>query len=420
MTADRLPDGWRRRTCDEVIRAYAGIARLPTSPGEKRVAAALAERLRGLGYRAGVEPVRATSSYALPIGLLSAAGLAAGLLSRYGTRPSPHGGGSYGGARRAAARWGAAVVAAAASAAIADDVAGGARWFRRVALPHRRAHNVVAYGGDPTANRTVVVLAHHDAAPSGVIFDQRVLRWVARHFPAVIAAAKENPPTWWPVILGPALVAVGAASGDRRLGGLGTAITAANLAFLADIGRRPAVPGANDNLSGVAALVCVARALQREPVSGLRVVLLSAGAEEALQEGIRGFARRHFPDLGPGTCFVNLESVGSGRLALLEGEGPVLMRDYPEPFRRFVAECARDIGVPLLRGLRSRNSTDSEVPRRHGYPVATIVSLDHDKLITHYHLDSDVPDNVDLDSVVSAAELAEAVIRRLAREEPAP
>ncbi|MFD0891849.1 hypothetical protein ACFQ08_45470 [Streptosporangium algeriense] len=39
MTADRRPDGWRRRTCDEVIRAYAGIARLPTSPGERRVGA---------------------------------------------------------------------------------------------------------------------------------------------------------------------------------------------------------------------------------------------------------------------------------------------------------------------------------------------------------------------------------------------
>lgn len=408
MMADQRPDEWRRRICDEVIRAYAGVARLPTSPGERRVAVALAERLRGLGYRAGVESVRATSSYALPIGLLSAAGLAAGLLtrvSRYGTR-------------RSAVRWGAAVVAAAAAAAIADDVSGGARWFRRVALPHRWAHNVVAYGGDPSASRTVVVFAHHDAAPSGVIFDQRVLRWVARHFPGVIAAAKENPPTWWPVILGPALVAVGAVSGDRRIGGLGTALTAVNLAFLIDVGRRPAVPGANDNLSGVAALVCVARALQREPVSGLRVVLLSAGAEEALQEGIRGFARGHFPELGPGTCFVNLESVGSGRLALLEGEGPVLMRDYPESFRRFVAECARDLGVPILRGLRSRNSTDSEVPRRHGYPVATIVSLDHDKLITHYHLDSDVPDNVDLDSVVAAAELAEAVVRRLAREDP--
>jgi Zn-dependent M28 family amino/carboxypeptidase len=183
---------------------------------------------------------------------------------------------------------------------------------------------------------------------------------------------------------------------------------------MVDIGRRPAVPGANDNLSGVAALICIAEALHRDPVPALRVVFLSAGAEEALQEGIRGYARRHFPDLGRDTWFINLESVGSGRLALLEGEGPVCMRDYPEPFREFVAQCAHDLDIPLLRGLRSRNSTDSEVPRRHGFPVATLVSLDHDKLITHYHLDTDTPENIDLDSVTAAAELGEAVIRRIA------
>ncbi|MEV8636145.1 M28 family peptidase [Streptosporangium sp. NPDC051023] len=401
MAADPRGDEWRRKTSDEVIRAYAGIPRLPTSPGERLVALSLAERLRGLGCEATVEDVSATSSYALPIGLLSAAGLAAGIVAGYG-------------ARTPVARWAAAAVAAAASAAIVDDVTGGAHWFRRLAIPHRQACNVVAYGGDLSASRTVVVLAHHDAAPSGVVFDQRATRWVARHFPEVIAAARTNPPTWWPVILGPALVAAGAASDNGWLRGTGTVLAAGNLAAMIDIGRRPAVPGANDNLSGVAALVCVAEALQRNPISGLRVVFLSAGAEEALQEGIRGFAREHFPSLGPGTCFINLESVGSGRLALLEGEGPVLMRDYPRPFREFVARCARDIGVPLLRGLRSRNSTDSEVPRRHGYPVATIVSLDHDKLITHYHLDTDVPDNVDLGSVASAAELAESVIRKLA------
>ncbi len=403
------PEGaeWRRRTCDEVIRAYADIPRLPTSPGERLVAVALAERLCRLGCQATVEPVSATSSYALPIGVLSAAGLGAGIVAGYG-------------ARTPLARWGAAAVAAMASAAIVDDVTGGAHWFRRLAIAHRQAYNVVAYGGDRSASRTVVVLAHHDAAPSGMVFDQRVVRWIARRFPRVIAAAKTSPPVWWPVILGPSLVAAGAASDNGWLRGAGMTLSATSLAAMIDIGRRPAVPGANDNLSGVAALVCVAEALQRDPISGLRVVFVSAGAEEALQEGIRGFAREYFPDLGSDVFFVNLESVGSGRLALLEGEGPVLIRHYPRPFREFVARCARDIGVPLLRGLRSRNSTDSEVPRRHGYPVATIVSLDHDKLITHYHLDTDVPDNVDLGSVVSAAELAESVIRRLATAPASP
>ena len=397
-------DGWRRTTSDEVIRAYADIPRLPTSPGERQVAESLVRRLGQLGCRAEVQSVAATSSYALPIGLLSAAGLAAGLIANLGSTRR----------RRRRSRWVATALAAGAAAAITDDVTGGAHWFRRVAIPHGQAYNVVAYGGDPTATRTVVVLAHHDAAPSGVVFDQRPTRWVARRFPTQFAEVKTSPPLWWPVIAGPALVAAGAATGSRTLRRGGMALSAISVASMIDIGRRPAVPGANDNLSGVAALVCIAEALHRDPVTGIRVMFVSAGAEEALQEGIRGFARTHFADLGGETWFINLDSVGSGRLVLLEGEGPVRMYDYPQPFRDFVAGCADEQGIPLLRGLRSRNSTDSEVPRRYGFPVATIVSLDHHKLITHYHLDTDVPDHVDLDSVAAAARLGEAVIRRLA------
>jgi hypothetical protein len=159
----------------------------------------------------------------------------------------------------------------------------------------------------------------------------------------------------------------------------------------------------------------MAEALERRPVTGLRVLLVSAGAEEALQQGIRGFARDHFRRLPTGsTWFLNLDTVGSGRLVLLEGEGPVRMHDYGDPFKDLVARCAAETGVPVLRGLRSRNSTDSAVPHRYGYPTATLVSVDDRKLLPHYHLDSDRPEYVDYGCVDGAARLAEAVVRALA------
>jgi hypothetical protein len=46
--------------------------------------------------------------------------------------------------------------------------------------------------------------------------------------------------------------------------------------------------------------------------------------------------------------------------------------------------------------------------------VATLVSLDGDKLIPHYHQDTDLPEHVDVGCVDSAARLAEAVVRELA------
>ena len=70
-------------------------------------------------------------------------------------------------------------------------------------------------------------------------------------------------------------------------------------------------------------LVALAEALRERPVEGLRVVLASCGAEEVLQGGIYGFARRHLKPLDRDRTWVlNLETVGSPELAMLEGEGP--------------------------------------------------------------------------------------------------
>ena len=63
-----------------------------------------------------------------------------------------------------------------------------------------------------------------------------------------------------------------------------------------DIARSPIVPGANDNLTAVAALVALAERLREDPPAGLRVMLVSCGAEEVIQGGICGFARPALPD----------------------------------------------------------------------------------------------------------------------------
>ncbi len=76
---------------------------------------------------------------------------------------------------------------------------------------------MVAETGDTRTARTLVVLAHHDAAPTGAVFDQRAQRWFARTFPTVVARIDTSPPLWWPVAGGPWLVALGAALRSRGL-----------------------------------------------------------------------------------------------------------------------------------------------------------------------------------------------------------
>ncbi|MBO0805950.1 MAG: M28 family peptidase, partial [Nocardiopsaceae bacterium] len=169
--------------------------------------------------------------------------------------------------------------------------------------------------------------------------------------------------------------------------------------------------------SGVAAALVLARRLRARPVEGLRVLLVSAGAEEALQQGIRGYAEAHFGEFDPDrTWFLTLDTVGSGRLVMLEGEGTVRMHDYDAPFKDLVERCARDTGITLLRGLRSRNSTDGCIPNHYGFRAATLVSVDDQKLLPNYHLYSDTPQNVDYGCVADAVTLCESVARRLAAQ----
>jgi Iap family predicted aminopeptidase len=63
--------------------------------------------------------------------------------------------------------------------------------------------------------------------------------------------------------------------------------------------------------------------------------------------------------------------------------------------------------------MRARTSTDGTVPLRAGFPTATVVSVNEFKSIDNYHWPTDVPDNVNLDTVEQALTLAEGVVREL-------
>ena len=236
----------------------------------------------------------------------------------------------------------------------------------------------MAETGDREAERTIVLMAHHDAAPTGLHLRRHAPSARLNDvFPDLIERTDTAVPMWWPVIAGPALSALGAATGRRGLARVGLVLSAGSAASFADIARDRIVPGANDNLSGVAVLVAVAESLEAKPVEGLRVLLASCGAEEVLQGGVYGFVERHLKPLDP------KQDVGAeprhGRLAAadhVEGEGPVVMEDYCGPeFRDLVARVAEEAGVELRRNMRARTSTDAVVPSHAGYPTATIASM---------------------------------------------
>jgi hypothetical protein len=379
----------------EVVETLAAIERPSASEGEAQAARWLAERLRSHGCDVQVDVEPAYGDFWKPLFALNLLGVAAGVLKRRGRR-----------------RLGTAL-AATAALGMADEIALGPYVTRRLVSRRRTTTNVVAVTGDRDAQRTLVVMAHHDAARTGFIFSQDLQKWIWRNYPDYIASHDTSAPVWFPAVGAPVAIALG-------LPRLGAALCGLGLVVFGDMGRNSSVPGANDNLTGVSALVGIARALREQPVDGLRVMLVSAGSEESLQEGIRAFGRRHFPSLPrERTWFLNLDQLASQDLVPLEGEGSLRMHDYDRSFTDFVCECAAEVGPPLRRGSRAWTSTDGCVPNIAGYPTATLVSLTPWKMLANYHWPTDVPENVDFDCVARATAVAERVARRLAERRPA-
>ncbi len=384
----------------EVVEALAPIERLAGSAGEREAAEWIAERMRAAGAEASVEEERFHDGYAGMIAKLVGIAAGAGALAVTNGRVE----------RLAAA------VAATATALIADDISNGLRPWRKATMELKPTWNAVGVAGDPAADRTLVVMAHHDAARTGLIFDETAQRLLGERLPGIVERIDTSLPLWWPLLAGPATVAAGAATGRRKLTAAGTFVSAVGTAVMADIERSPVVPGANDNLSAVAVLIALAEALREKPIEGLRVVLASCGAEEVLQGGVYGFCERHLAPLDrERTWILNIDTVGSPGLVLLEGEGPVVMEDFFDvTWRDLIAEVAARERIPIRRGMRARTSTDSVVPSRMGIPTACLVSVDRYKGLSNYHQPSDVPESLSYPTVACAADLAEAMARELA------
>lgn len=372
------------------------IERPSASEGERRAAEWLVARFGELGAEARIEAEPAHGTYWWPLGIGAALGALGGILGLRGRR-------LLGGA-----------IAAAATAGMASDYPPGKRLLRRL-LPRRTTYNVVCELGPAAAERTIVLIAHHDAAHSGIVFHPQLPHIADRL--GMIERSDTSPPLMAPVVGGPALAALGALSGKRPLTKLGVLLGIGSAAAMTEIGLRDVVPGANDNGTAVVALLALAERLLAEPTEDLRVVLLSVGSEESFSEGIKAFGERHFGELPrESTFFLCLETLGSPNLLVLRGEGFLKMREYPPRALALMDGLAAELGIPLFPNLRLRNGTDGLEPLAAGYETAVLASCTDLKQPANYHWWHDLAENVDFDTFADGVRLGEAAIRRLDRQ----
>lgn len=185
---------------------------------------------------------------------------------------------------------------------------------------------------------------------------------------------------------------------------------------------RGPLPGADDNASGVAALLLAARRLLETPPEGVAVRLVFFAAEE-----IQGFGAQHFvqtlDDAERPDAALVLDMVGRPLPVESRVEGQAdgfgVRTETPGLWRR-LEDIGTAVGVPLVPaselGDAAPGFSDDLRLRPAGIPTALLSSGLH----ADYHAPGDLPELVGLHQVERAADLVEAWVRSYQRYTPQP
>ena len=92
----------------------------------------------------------------------------------------------------------------------------------------------------------------------------------------------------------------------------------------------PYSPGANDNASGVAAVLALAKRLAKNPLEATEVHLAFTGCEEVGARGMSAYLDQHGKDLGREALYIILDEVGLGVPKYLTNDGLLIKhRTHP-------------------------------------------------------------------------------------------
>jgi hypothetical protein len=359
------------------VRALAALDRRTTTAGERRSAALIAQRLRAIGASdVAVSTFRGPSSWAPAQLTYVCAGVLIGQLPGY--------------------------LARAASLLVAGlyeaETSGRIGWAQRLAAVRHGVSVCARVPAAGAARRTLVVVAHHDAAQTGLVWHPHAVA-LSRHRARRTGRAL---PSHAPVLAG--LLAMAAPA--RWVRRAATAALALGAALMIDSMRSSTTPGANDNASGVAGALELVGKLVEAPLPDTEVVVVFPGGEEVGNAGMRAWLRE--AGLDPATTLVvNLDAIGAGELAVSDREG--LTTSFADDDVALALAAAAREGLDL-RVAGIPNSTDAVVTRHAGLRTISLLSV-ADGWIHNLHRDTDTPDQVSAQTIADAVRLTERIAR---------
>ena len=365
----------------EDVEALSAIERRAATPGDRESAEWVAARMRETGLEdVRIEPFRCHSPWAIPYGAHHLLGLLAATL------PTPL----------------RVPLALATAASYEADYTGRDHTLRSLVPGAGEGHNVIgrlSKGSDPFRKRTLVLVAHHDAAHTGWVWDPRFLESGRNR-----ARKTGNTPSFIGLPLA-ALVLV--ALGFRRLGSV---LLTLGLGLGAQSALSETVPGASDNASGVGGVLELARRYVAEPLEDTELIVLCPSGEEVGLAGMYQWLRvSKGSDPFRDALVLGLDTLGAGEPVVARGES--FTGRYPDEDLALV-----DPEVPrVVLGA----GTDPMAARYAGLSAVSILSWT-DGGFTNYHRPTDTADRVSWESVERCVALADRTIRRWHAATPAP
>jgi hypothetical protein len=393
----------------ETIASLAGFeSRGAGTDAERRAGRWLATQLSSSRRAARSEPFWCRPNWALAHAWHSVLGLAGSLLAV--SEP----------------RVGGALVLIALLSLLADAATGTSPG--RLLTPERASQNI-ASGGDGDQGVRLIITANYDVGRAGLIYRDQ-LRSTAAWLAGITRRLGPGWLGWLAIALGWLIVvAVLRLDGDK-----GTAIGVAQLpptvglvlalALLLEHATARFAPGANDNASGVAAAIALARALDVSPPRRLEVELVLQGAGDGGAIGLRRFLRaRRETRRAPNTIVIGVAACGQGTPVWFSSDGTLMPVGYFTQLRRLAADVADQNPHLKARPHRGRGTAPALPARSRRLPAITIGALDERGLAPRSHQATDTPERVDtrtVDRVVEFGLLLVDAIDAYLINRPAP
>jgi Zn-dependent M28 family amino/carboxypeptidase len=144
------------------------------------------------------------------------------------------------------------------------------------------------------------------------------------------------------------------------------------------MGKNTYFPGANDNASGVAMLLSLAKEIQQQPLQNHHVLFIAFAGEEIGLEGSQFFVDQHILGSDQISCVLNLDIMGSGEEGITVVNGAV----HKALFQRLLDLNELTQSVPVIKPRGKAANSDHYPFSEAGIPAIFIYTMGPNK---NYH-----------------------------------